>query len=97
MVEEILSEGKENAVPGRDLCAILGITRRELMAQVERERRAGAPICASMGVNPGYYKAKDQREMWLYCESLYRRGVSIIDTRRELLETLNTLPESEEF
>ena len=93
MISEMLTEGKENAITGREICGLLGISGRELMAAVERERRAGAAICASMGENPGYYLAKNRSEMENYCGSLYRRGNNILKTRGACLATMKTLPE----
>ena len=61
MVFEILTEGAENARTGKEICGILNITMRELTAIVERERRAGAPICANTGDPPGYFFGGQQR------------------------------------
>lgn len=97
MVFELLSTGAENARKGRDLCSILNITPRELMAHIERERRAGHPICAATGGRrPGYYLAANQAEMQRYCRSLWHRAGEIHKTRRACLETLNNLPEEQE-
>ena len=92
MVYEILREGAENARTGRDICCFLNLTPRELMAVIERERRAGAPICASTGKNPGYFLAANRAEMQLYCESLHRRAGEIYKTRRACLDTIEKLP-----
>ena len=97
MVHEILLTGAENARPGREICQQLKITPRELTANIERERRAGQPICAATkGKHPGYYLAANQAEMQGYCRSLYRRAGEIFKTRRACLETLKTLPPEEE-
>ena len=96
MIQEILPEGKENAVKGREIMALLDINGRELMAAVEAERRAGAPICASTdNKNGGYFLAANKREMQEYCQSLYRRGGNLFKTRRACMATLDSLPESE--
>ena len=62
MIFEILSEGAENARTGKEICKLLNITARDLTAAIERERRAGKPICASTGSNPGYFLAANQEE-----------------------------------
>ena len=96
MVYEILSTGKENARTGRQLCADLNLTPRELTAEIARERREGQPICASTGSRPGYFLAETQEEMKRYCRSLWRRAGEIHKTRRACLETIKGLPAREE-
>lgn len=92
MIHEILLEGADNALTGREICRILGITPRDLTQAIERERRQGAPICASTGKTPGYFLAANQQEMQRYCNSLLHRAGEIHATRRACLETLETLP-----
>ena len=84
MIFEYLSEGAENARTGRELCEILNITPRELTQAIERERRAGRPICAA-----------DQEEMQRYCRSLWRRAGGIHKTRRACLDAMTNLPPGE--
>ena len=95
MIAEILTEGKENAIVGRDICSLLKINNRELMAAVEAERRAGIPICANSGRHPGYYLAANKKEMQDYCRYLFSRGGNIMKTYRPCKETANKLPEGE--
>ena len=87
-IADYLSEGKENARTGKEICNLLNITARDLTAAVERERREGQPICASTGSNPGYYLAADRGEMQRYCNSLYR-------TRRACIKAMELLPAGE--
>ena len=91
-IAELLTEGKENAITGRELCEVLKINGRELMIAVEQERRAGTPICASTSDPPGYYLARNKHEMKEYCDSLYRRGGNLFKTRRACLEAIDKLP-----
>lgn len=93
MIAEYLQEGSENARTGKELCFLLGITSRDLTAAIERERRAGKPICASTGSNPGYFLAADKTEMKRYCNSLFRRAGEIHKTRRACLKTMEELPD----
>lgn len=95
MVYEILSEGKDSARTGRDICNALGISARELTARIERERREGKPICASTGANPGYFLAADKEEMQRYCKSLWHRAGEIHKTRRACIATMESLPTKE--
>ena len=96
MIYEVLLTGAENARTGRELCETLNITPRELTAAIERERRAGQPICAATGNHPGYYLAANQEEMQRYCRSLWRRAGEIFKTRRACIATIENLPPQEE-
>ncbi len=95
MVYEMLSEGAENARTGRELCKILNFTPRELTQAIERERRAGKPICAATGRKPGYFLAANQEEMQRYCRSLLRRAGEIHKTRQACLDSMTDLPTGE--
>lgn len=96
MIAEILTEGKENARTGKELRIALNITARDLTIAIERERRAGQPICASTGSNPGYYLAATKGEMQRYCDSLRKRAGEIFKTRRACIKTIESLPEEQE-
>lgn len=93
MIYEILLEGAENAQTGKEICKLLKITPRELTLAIERERRAGKPICASTGGLPGYYIAIDRATMAGYCNSLKRRERELAKTRRACIKTMQDLPE----
>lgn len=93
MIQELLSAGAENALPGRYLCGLLEITLRDLTQAIERERREGAPICASTQPPYGYFLASNRAEMEGYCRSLTHRIGEINQTRRACLATLDRLPE----
>lgn len=95
MISEYLSEGAENARTGRELCSLLHITPRELTVAIERERRAGKPICAATGRTPGYFLAANQEEMQDYCSSLQRRAGEIHKTRRACMKAIKHLPAGE--
>ena len=92
MIQDILPQGANNAITGKEICNILNITARELTAAIERERRAGAPICANTGSNPGYYLAATQEEMQGYCNSLLHRAGEIHKTRKACIKTIPNLP-----
>ena len=92
MIFEMLSEGTTNARTGRDLANYFKCDIRFITEQVERERRAGKPICANMaGENAGYFLAAKPEELEYYCKQLYRRGSELFKTRRALLETLDQM------
>ena len=93
MVYELLAEGAENARTGKYICNLLNISDRELTQQVERERRAGKPICAASGAKPGYFLAANKDEMQRYCKSLLHRQKEIGKTRTACIKTIKQLPE----
>lgn len=93
MIFEMLSTGRENARTARDLAQMTGTDRRSISLLVERERRAGKPICATCdGKTPGYYIAANQIEMMAYCESLRHREREIAKTRKACAATISNLP-----
>lgn len=97
MINEILLTGEENATRSQELCSMLRISRRELTATVERERREGHPICASVNPQrPGYYLAANKGEMRRYCNTLFHRAGELHKTRRACLASLDELPGGEE-
>lgn len=84
-VAEYLGIGRDNARTARELCTALGIRRRDLTKQIERERREGVPICASCDANyPGYYMAGNEGELADYVRSLDRRIKEVKRTRDAL-------------
>jgi len=90
MVYELLGRGAESARTGRELAKVLGTDIRTITAQIERERRAGQPICANMrGENAGYYLASSPEELQAYCNRLYRRGGELLKTQRALLRLID--------
>ena len=93
MIYERLNTGEQNARTARELAAEIGTDRRSISLLVERERRAGKPICATCnGRAPGYYIAADRTDMERYCNSLRRREREIAKTRRACAETIGNLP-----
>lgn len=94
MIRELLGTGKENARTGRQLADLLGCDIRAISAQVERERREGAPICAATGENPGYYLAADADELAAYCNRLKGRAIEVFKTRQALVRVLRQIQEA---
>ena len=93
MIYELLGTGKESARTARDLSQVTGLDRRGISLLVERERRAGKPICATCdGKTPGYFIPADREEMQAYCNSLYHREREIAKTRKACAKTMNSLP-----
>lgn len=92
MIFELLGPGRANAKTGRELAAVLDLDIRTVTEQIERERRAGKPICAAMHDNPGYYLAETQEDLQQYCNLLQNRATELFITRKALLSVLQKLP-----
>ena len=91
MIYELLSVGKENARTGRELATALGCDIRDITAQVERERRAGQPICASMKEPAGYFLPASAEDLERYCNMLHKRAGELYKTRRALIRVLKKI------
>lgn len=96
MIFELLDTGEQNARSARELAKVLNTDRRSISILVERERRAGKPICAtSDSKTPGYYIPATREDMEHYCRRLQHRAGEIFKTRAACLETLDSLPAAE--
>lgn len=92
MIWEVLSTGRENAITSRELCKLLNLHPRELTQQVQNERRAGKPICATAAGSGGYYLAESKQEMERFCRALLHRAGEIHKTRNACIKTIDDLP-----
>lgn len=93
MIYELLDTGEENARSSRFLANLLGIDRRAISSLVERERRAGKPICATCDNKaPGYFIPANRADMERYCGRLLHRAGEIFKTRAACLDLLDSLP-----
>ena len=90
LVASVLQCGEDNAVPGKYLVGLLDLKDgRELTRRIERERREGAPICATTNCeNPGYFLAENPAELEKYIHSLDRRLRHVRATREACQDTL---------
>lgn len=95
MVFELLGTGSRNAKTGKELARMLDCNIRQVTEQIERERRAGKPICASMNGMQGYYLAETQEDLQQYCAAIKRRAVELFKTRQALISILKQLPGAE--
>lgn len=94
MISELLARGKENAIPARELAAVLNCDIRTVAELVQKERREGKPICAMCRGRSGYYLAANQDELDGYCKGLFKRAGELHKTRRALVKVLDTLPKA---
>lgn len=93
MIFELLDTGERNAHTARELAKLTGTNRRSISILVERERRAGKPICATCDrTTPGYYIPATRGDMERYCRRLQHRAGEIYKTRAACIETLDSLP-----
>lgn len=93
MIYELLMIGEQNATTAKDLARILNTDRRSISILVERERRAGLPICATCdSKTPGYFIPETREDMQRYCKRLEHREREIALTRQACARTIENLP-----
>lgn len=74
-IADLLHSGAENAIPRRDLMALIGLSDRELRLMIEAERRQGIPILSD-NIH-GYFLPVDSAERDRCVRSLRRRAKEI--------------------
>ena len=91
MIYEMLAAGPNNAVSATHLARVLGVHKRDVSKMVERERRAGRPICATCNSrDPGYFLPESRDDMQHYINRLRHREAEIAETRAACEATLQT-------
>ena len=93
-IYEQLGTGKENAMTGRELATMFDCDIRLITQEIERERRAGHPICAASGERPGYFLPADNEELQAYCDRLKGRAIELFKTRQALVSVLRQRQEA---
>ena len=83
-ITDLLLPGRENAIPRRDLEAITGLDGRDIRRMIERERRAGTPICADSST--GYYLPATDEERSACVRSMRHRAGEILRTAQAIEE-----------
>lgn len=81
-VSDLLSRGRENAVPLRHLQNLLNADGRTIRLLIERERRNGVPICADN--QTGYYLPSSAQEKTACVRSMRHRAGEILKTARAI-------------
>ena len=81
-VSDFLSHGRENAVPLRHLKKLLEVDGRTVRLMIERERRAGTPICADNAT--GYFLPSTADEKAACVRSMRHRAGEIMKTARAI-------------
>jgi len=94
MVNELLNRGKENARTTEELLQICGFSnKRELTAQIAKERAAGTLICSTTTENGGYYLPATRSEVAEFVKSMSNRAKNTFKAIRAAREYLNQLDE----
>lgn len=92
IIANLLSEGKENAKNLNTLVNYFGGTgKREVLNQIERERKNGVPILAKKTDGGGYYLPKDSEEIYEYLGMLNRT----IETQTEVYRAIKLYADRE--
>ena len=96
-IANFLQEGAGNALTAGELAQLLGAKhQRDITKAIERERLAGAPICASNETGrQGYFLASDADEMRRFVLCLTRRISNVSRTLEACMDTLNRMQEGE--
>lgn len=72
-IEEILPEGKENAISAEMLCRLIGIhDKRTLQKMIANERKEGALILSHH--SGGYYTSSDRAEVAEFARTMENRA-----------------------
>lgn len=72
-IYDLLPEGRESAIPARDLARMVGLPSvRQLQEAIARERSAGAVILSR--VDGGYYRSSDPEELHRFIRTLDARA-----------------------
>ena len=74
-VADLLSHGRENAIPRRELEKLTGLDGRTVRLMIERERREGSPILADNAT--GYYLPATEHERATCVRSMRHRAGEI--------------------
>lgn len=77
-VADLLSHGRENAIPRRELEKLTGLDGRTVRLMIERERREGRPILADNAIPATEHK----RAARVY--SMRHRAVEILETAKAI-------------
>lgn len=89
-IYDLLPEGREAAIPARDLARIAGIPSvRQLQKQVERERAGGAVILSRS--DGGYYRSSDPEELRRFIRTLDARSRNTAKAMRSAQAALDAL------
>lgn len=81
-VADLLSHGRENAIPRRELEKLTGLDGRTVRLMIERERREGRPILADNAT--GYYLPATEYERAACVRSMRHRAGEIMKSAQAI-------------
>ena len=81
-VADLLSHGRENAIPRRELEKLTGLDGRTVRLMIERERREGRPILADNAT--GYYLPATEHERAACVRSMRHRAGEIMKSAQAI-------------
>lgn len=81
-VADLLSHGRENAIPRRELEKLTGLDGRTVRLMIERERREGSPILADNAT--GYYLPATEHERAACVRSMRHRAGEIMKSAQAI-------------
>jgi hypothetical protein len=89
-IYDLLPDGREAAIPARDLARIAGLSStRSLQLQIERERAGGAVILSRS--DGGYYRSSDPEELRRFIRTLDARSRNTAKAMRSAQAALDAL------
>ena len=90
MVEDFLREGKENAIPSKQLADLAGCKSvRELQEMIAAERAAGAVILSTAQNGGGYFLPENAGEVKEFVRTLENRGKNTLLALKSARDYLN--------
>ena len=81
-ITDLLSHGRENAIPRRELEKLTGLDGRTVRLMIERERREGRPILADNAT--GYYLPATEHERAACVRSMRHRAGEIMKSAQAI-------------
>lgn len=89
-IYDLLPDGREAAIPARDLARIAGVSStRLLQRQIEQERAGGAVILSRS--DGGYYRSSDPDELRRFIRTLDARSRNTAKAMRSAQAALDAL------
>ena len=92
-IEDFLSVGRENPKTSKELASLLNTTPREIRRLIQAARLRNVPICASCVGNPGYYIARDKKDMSGYIQKLQKMRDVYSETILGCIGSVELLPD----
>lgn len=89
MIRDLLARGRENRLTTAELCALTGLSRRELQSRIREERLSGTLILSTRGGDGGYFLPSNRAEIINFLresEGEAKKIFAMLRTAREALK-----------